>query len=112
MSTLSTEDKKTLVSSFRESDPSIDTIVHDKRFQTNELIARASDLVFVFDIDLNKLTDCFIISKATERRWPLRGHLRNLTAWPQCDRSKFSHHIRTLKAHIHVFRQKACDIYG
>ena len=111
MSKLSTCDRKTLVLSFEQSDPFIDTLVHDRRFQTNELVARAGDLVFVYDINLKKLTDCFVISAATESRWPLRGHLRNLTAWPQCDRTRFSDAINILKAHVHVFCRKACHIY-
>ena len=107
---LSSDDKQGILDSMKETGPFIDTIVHDRRYQTNELVARTKDLVLVLDLNIKKLTEYFIISKYSERRRPVRDHLQHLTAWPQCDRAKFCEAIKLLKAYAHVFYSKVSEV--
>ena len=107
---LSSKDRQNVLDSMKETGSLIHTIVHDRRYQTNELVARTKDVVFVFDLNVKKLTEYFIISRYSERRWPVRDHLQHLTAWPQCDRAKFCDAIKLLKAYALVFYSKVCEI--
>ena len=107
---LSSDDRQGILYSMKETGPFIDTIVHDRRYQTNELVARTKDLVLVLDLNINKLTEYFVISKYSERRWPVRDHLQHLTAWPQCDKTKFCEAIKLLKAYAQVFYSKVSEV--
>ena len=86
----------------RLNGPVLDTIIHDKRYQCNDLIARTKDKVFVFDMNLNKITDFRVISETSARVWPLRDYITHLILWPQCDKIKFKDQIYTLKLHVNA----------
>ena len=105
---LGPEEKDKIINSMRLNGPVLDTIVHDKRYQCNDLIARTKDIVFVFDMNLNKITDFRVISKASVRLWPLRDYITHLTLWPQCDKIKFKDQIDNLKLHVNACYAKLC----
>ena len=56
----------------------METIVRDKRYGSNDLISRTKDFLFVYDVELKKLSDYRIICKQTERMWPQSDYLNRL----------------------------------
>ena len=88
--------------------PVIDTIVHNKRYGSNELIARTKDFVFVYNVNLKKVSDYRAIHKQNNNIWPLRDYLKFLINWPQCDKEKFKDDIAVLNVHVHAFYDKLC----
>ena len=102
---LKRQDQEAIIQSMQDHGPVIDTIVHDKRLGSNDLITRTKDFFFVYNIELQKVSDYRVISKQTNAMWPQRDYHKCLVNWPQCDKIQFRTEIDLLKTHVCAFYQ-------
>ena len=101
--TIKPSDRDKIIQSMKENGPNIDTIVHDKRLGANDLIARTKDFIFVFDLNMQKMSDYRVVCQQTNSMWPQRDFLKCLVNWPQCDKMNFSKDIDLLQTHVKAF---------